>query len=98
MFKSRTEGSVVFKCTVRLLEDHEVLECEFQVSSNRMPIDFGAMASIFSSIDFRCAIPISVNDVCAPRAINSDAFLVSFDRRKEEAKKKTNQLFKCRVR
>lgn len=31
MFKSRTEGSVVFKCTVRLLEDHEVLECEFQV-------------------------------------------------------------------
>lgn len=32
MFKSRTEGSVVFKCTVRLLEDHEVLECEFQVS------------------------------------------------------------------
>lgn len=31
MFKSRTEGSVVFKCTVRLLEDDEVLECEFQV-------------------------------------------------------------------
>lgn len=33
MFKSRTEGSVVFKCTVRLLEDLDVLECEFQVSA-----------------------------------------------------------------
>lgn len=31
MFKSRTEGSVVFKCTVRLLEELDVLECEFQV-------------------------------------------------------------------
>ncbi|XP_031624575.1 FERM domain-containing protein 5 [Contarinia nasturtii] len=30
MFKSRTEGSVVFKCTVRLLEEPDVLECEFQ--------------------------------------------------------------------
>ncbi|XP_055298722.1 FERM domain-containing protein 5 [Sitodiplosis mosellana] len=30
MFKSRTEGSVVFKCTVRLLEELDVLECEFQ--------------------------------------------------------------------
>lgn len=33
MFKSRTEGSVVFKCTVRLLEELDVLECEFQVSA-----------------------------------------------------------------
>lgn len=31
MFKTRTEGSVVFKCTVRLLEELDVLECEFQV-------------------------------------------------------------------
>lgn len=31
MFKSRTEGSVVFKCTVRLLEELDVLECGFQV-------------------------------------------------------------------
>lgn len=34
MFKSRTEGSVVFKCTVRLLEELDVLECEFQVGEN----------------------------------------------------------------
>lgn len=35
MFKSRTEGSVVFyKCTVRLLEELDVLECEFQVYKN----------------------------------------------------------------
>lgn len=33
MFKSRTEGSVVFKCTVRLLEELDVLECEFQVNT-----------------------------------------------------------------
>lgn len=32
MFKSRSEGNVVYKCTVRLLEDDEILECEFQVS------------------------------------------------------------------
>lgn len=31
MFKSRTEGSIVYKCTVRLLEELDVLECEFQV-------------------------------------------------------------------
>lgn len=31
MFKSRSEGNVVYKCTVRLLEDLDVLECEFQV-------------------------------------------------------------------
>ncbi|XP_029724951.1 FERM domain-containing protein 5 isoform X2 [Aedes albopictus] len=30
MFKSRSEGNVVYKCTVRLLEDLDVLECEFQ--------------------------------------------------------------------
>lgn len=32
MFKSRSEGNVVYKCTVRLLEDLDVLECEFQVN------------------------------------------------------------------
>lgn len=32
MFKARSEGNVVYKCTVRLLEDDEILECEFQVS------------------------------------------------------------------
>lgn len=31
MFKSRNEGNIVYKCTVRLLEDLDVLECEFQV-------------------------------------------------------------------
>lgn len=31
MFKSRNEGNIVYKCTVRLLEDVDVLECEFQV-------------------------------------------------------------------
>lgn len=31
MFKSR--GDIVYKCTVRLLEDTEILECEFHVSS-----------------------------------------------------------------
>lgn len=30
MFKSR--GDIVYKCTVRLLEDTEILECEFHVS------------------------------------------------------------------
>uniref|UniRef100_A0A336MDB5 Moesin/ezrin/radixin homolog 1 n=1 Tax=Culicoides sonorensis TaxID=179676 RepID=A0A336MDB5_CULSO len=30
MFKGRSEGNVVYKCTVRLLEDDEILECEFQ--------------------------------------------------------------------
>lgn len=31
MFKSKNESNVVYKCTVRLLEDSDVLECEFQV-------------------------------------------------------------------
>lgn len=31
MFKSRNESNIVYKCTVRLLEDVDVLECEFQV-------------------------------------------------------------------
>lgn len=45
MFKSRTEGSVVFKCTVRLLEDDEVLECEFQVrpSSGELAVALGSV-------------------------------------------------------
>ncbi|GAB0086805.1 FERM domain-containing protein [Sergentomyia squamirostris] len=30
MFKSKNEGNIVYKCTVRLLEDADVLECEFQ--------------------------------------------------------------------
>ncbi|XP_055681119.1 FERM domain-containing protein 5 isoform X1 [Lutzomyia longipalpis] len=29
MFKSKNEGNIVYKCTVRLLEDADVLECEF---------------------------------------------------------------------
>lgn len=31
MFKSRGESNIVYKCTVRLLEDTEILECEFHV-------------------------------------------------------------------
>ncbi|KAH8329299.1 hypothetical protein KR074_007358 [Drosophila pseudoananassae] len=30
MFRSKNEGNVVYKCTVRLLDDSDVLECEFQ--------------------------------------------------------------------
>lgn len=30
MFKNR--GDIVYKCTVRLLEDTEILDCEFHVS------------------------------------------------------------------
>uniref|UniRef100_A0A1B0DPY1 Uncharacterized protein n=1 Tax=Phlebotomus papatasi TaxID=29031 RepID=A0A1B0DPY1_PHLPP len=32
MFKSKNEGNIVYKCTVRLLDvlDCDVLECEFQ--------------------------------------------------------------------
>lgn len=33
MFKSKNENNVVYKCTVRLLDDDEFLECEFQVQS-----------------------------------------------------------------
>lgn len=33
MFKSRSEGNVVYKCTVSLLQD-DVFECEFQVKLN----------------------------------------------------------------
>lgn len=33
MFKNKNEGNVVYKCTIRLLEDTDILECEFQVSS-----------------------------------------------------------------
>jgi len=31
MFRSKNEGNIVYKCTVRLLDDSDVLECEFQV-------------------------------------------------------------------
>lgn len=31
MFRSKSESNVVYKCTVQLLEDSDVLECEFQV-------------------------------------------------------------------
>ena len=31
MFRGKNEGNVVYKCTVQLLEDSDVLECEFQV-------------------------------------------------------------------
>lgn len=34
MFKTRNEGNIVYKCTVRLLEDVDVLECEFQVHTS----------------------------------------------------------------
>lgn len=30
-FGSKGENSVVYKCTVRLLEDTEILECEYKV-------------------------------------------------------------------
>ncbi|KAH8246767.1 hypothetical protein KR038_008651 [Drosophila bunnanda] len=30
MFRSKNEGNIVYKCTVRLLDDSDVLECEFQ--------------------------------------------------------------------
>ncbi|XP_050681938.1 FERM domain-containing protein 5 [Leptidea sinapis] len=32
MFKSRGDSNIVYKCTVRLLEDTEILECEFHPS------------------------------------------------------------------
>lgn len=32
MFRSRADSNIVYKCTVRLLEDSEILECEFHVS------------------------------------------------------------------
>lgn len=32
MFRSKSESNVVYKCTVQLLEDSDVLECEFQVN------------------------------------------------------------------
>lgn len=31
MFKNKNDGNVVYKCTIRLLEDADILECEFQV-------------------------------------------------------------------
>lgn len=31
MFKNKNESNIVYKCTVRLLEDADILECEFQV-------------------------------------------------------------------
>ncbi|CAK1602384.1 unnamed protein product [Parnassius mnemosyne] len=33
MFKSRGDSNIVYKCTVRLLEDTEILECEFHPSN-----------------------------------------------------------------
>ncbi|XP_065356628.1 FERM domain-containing protein 5 isoform X2 [Calliphora vicina] len=30
MFKNKNESNIVYKCTVRLLEDADILECEFQ--------------------------------------------------------------------
>lgn len=33
MFRSKSESNVVYKCTVQLLEDSDVLECEFQVNN-----------------------------------------------------------------
>lgn len=32
MFKAKNSVNMVYKCTVQLLEDADVLECEFQVS------------------------------------------------------------------
>ncbi|XP_030384466.1 FERM domain-containing protein 5 [Scaptodrosophila lebanonensis] len=32
MFKSKNECNIIYKCTVRLLDDSDVLECEFQPS------------------------------------------------------------------
>lgn len=31
-FGSRSDSNIVFKCTVRLLEDTEILECEYKVN------------------------------------------------------------------
>lgn len=36
MFRSRADSNIVYKCTVRLLEDTEILECEFHVSLFRI--------------------------------------------------------------
>lgn len=38
-FGSKGDSNVVFKCTVRLLEDTEILECEYKViSTNIYPL------------------------------------------------------------
>lgn len=31
MFKNKNDGNIVYKCTIRLLDDADILECEFQV-------------------------------------------------------------------
>lgn len=31
-FGSKNDSNIVYKCTVRLLEDTEILECEYKVS------------------------------------------------------------------
>lgn len=33
-FGSRSDSNIVFKCTVRLLEDTEILECEYKVNKH----------------------------------------------------------------
>lgn len=32
-FGSRGDSNIVYKCTVRLLEDTEILECEYKVNN-----------------------------------------------------------------
>lgn len=31
MFKNKNDNNIIYKCTVQLLEDADILECEFQV-------------------------------------------------------------------
>lgn len=33
-FGTKGDGNVVYKCTVKLLEDTEILECEYKVKQN----------------------------------------------------------------
>lgn len=47
-FGSRNDVNTTFKCTVRLLEDTEVLELEFQVSTRFQPV-FGGKRCLFFS-------------------------------------------------
>ena len=39
-FGSRGDNNVVFKCTVRLLDDTEILECEYKVNKYNLNFIF----------------------------------------------------------
>lgn len=43
MFAKRSETNIVYKCCVRLLEDSDILECEFQVIITPHPIWFSVI-------------------------------------------------------